>query len=395
MPETSDMPELHRARNALRDLQAQVSDWPGTASGRPVLPEAVEYLSTWPAAREAFAAASGAALPYPQSRLLRTRRIIERIEPGPLEHTQLIVTLAWQAAAIEAELEHRAPVDTGNMAPPPIFGTIAEPRSHAWSQVFAGVPVIVLSAGMITSVYSLAKASVLSWPRASDGNPPGGIAFSARKRDLETRLAEDSVSADLLLDVVRNWLQHGLPVPTRPFPVPEELQTPLATVVGMCERFVLAHEYAHAHHDLFRTPIAISDPDRERRADRLAAACIVGSAGSQDDLDPDIALQGCLLAMAVHEIIDALLTMTHGGPPPVQPGYPAFAERAGLILDHSRAALDAAGAGGRAAPAVATVAASALHELWRRIADRVERELRGGLTLHPIWTRPYQWEGLT
>ena len=387
------------ARMVLRAKQREWAEGLDRLPGRPAATVAHERATL----REQSAVESGGRLRMEgfsyeptreRARFSRTRQIIDRVDPGPLEDGTYLEMLSRQAASVELFLLDRIP-DPGVAAALDrvLLGTTGEPRSHAATYLVRGVPVIAMSAGMTSAYYQVAKATVLSWLRTQA--PDGSLAsFSGRIEDTRATLDDDDTPVVLLFQTLVNWLYRAVARPDRSTAPPAAYHLPLTLLINYAERFVLAHEYGHVLVDqLAVLPGAATDlpaaegHDVEFRADLFAVFMTAGSAGLFDGVAPNIALQGAVLGMKAHEMVDRARSMALGGAPlPASSTHPPFADRVEAVLAAYRQGWERPG-DRRLEIAGLLVAADTAEELWQRVEPRLASAVSRGRPLHPVWVR--------
>jgi hypothetical protein len=322
-----------------------------------------------------------------------TSEIIERVSPGPYEDATFFELLARQAASLELGLSQSG--DKPGLPPGTfarvILGTTGEARSEASTALAAGVAVISVSAGLMEFMYQCAKAVVLAWKKVQP-DPGAALALSGRAEDTEEVLDSDPYPATLLRDTLTSWLYQGRPrAPHATKPVAER-SWPLGLIINGAERFVLGHEYGHALVDQLAVPeltagqAAVGDQPwaQEFAMDAFGAMGVMYST-YLDRLPPNMALQGAVTAMKVHEIFDAVLgaiAVRHAAPAATT--HPPFEQRLDVIKQVYRLSHpDPETVGGDMAGML--VPAQTLDLIWARIKEPVLRVVDSGLPLHPVW----------
>jgi hypothetical protein len=189
-------------------------------------------------------------------------------------------------------------------------------------------------------------------------------------------------------------------------PPPAEHGPPLSYLVGMAERFTIAHEYAHG-----RAPAAgpgAGPTERraeEHLADHVGMFWTVHSALKFDDIQPVFALGGALFTLGCLDVrrraLSVLLTGDEYLLPAESHTHPAPEARSEQILEkfdeHFRID-EAAGtaeaslvplSGGDYLSPVRRQQAKAysriLEMIWERVLPRLEESHRSGRPLHPMW----------
>ncbi|ROS27909.1 ImmA/IrrE family metallo-endopeptidase [Cellulomonas sp. PhB150] len=328
-----------------------------------------------------------------QARLDRTRAIIDRIEPGPHEDGIKLEILARQAATLELALLELDPHHDPDEGMRPIaraldrviLGTTGWQRHDAVTSKVGPASVITVSDGMMTAYYQSAKAVVLAWPLMTGDD---GLEYlSTRLEVMAAGLDRDASPVLQLEETFGNWFYSGRPLPQRSAPPASEQRRRALTVVTACmERFVLAHEYVHAVFDQQAAPFPGDEPasaiEREVRADLVAAQLVMGSAITWDRFAPNMSLQGALLAVRIHEIVQEALTTA--GRPEAAPSdtHPPLRDRIDMVVDlyreqvHREGDLDVRGM---------LYATLTLDELWRRARVPLRAWLTSDRPFHATW----------
>jgi len=328
-----------------------------------------------------------------RARLARTREIIDRVMPGPYEDGGYFEMLCRQAATIELLIES---IPQNEQAVPflesILIGTIGEPRSHASTRLHDGpVPRIVLSGGMMYSYYQISKAVVLSWLHTEASSSGSRVVMSGAIEDTRNNLDADPTPVQIVVETISNWLFTGIARPNNSTAPPPSFHAPLTLMINYAERFVLAHEYSHAFLDQLHVPVwgfepaPMKDLEKEHRADVLATVLVAESAAYMDSVAPNIALQGAVVGMKVHEMVDEALVMARGGRPlPTSTTHPPFADRFALLVDQYNQTYGALG-DKRLEVEGLLVARETADELWRRALPQVASLLASNPQLHPVW----------
>lgn len=321
-------------------------------------------------------------------RLERTEEIIERARPGPYETTALFPSLARQAATIEiwiddARRDKGSPLPAG-FHPAIVLGTI--PFS-----IRRGVPllsqehdnaIVLLNVSFVDFCYQLIKLAVLSW-KLTSGESVTPATFQCRTAAIREVLDARPELGDTLLELVRSYCEISVPHALQPMPsLP--YQMPLTLLVAFAERFTIAHGYAQLGLLGPRPPEGPS-----AQADVQAAAVVLATAAQQDQVDPMIAVQGCLLAVNADEIVARALERYPGVQSEAVGGAETLRQRrsealAGTYLELARNS-GVPDDDARDAAAVAREAAEAPLMLWERVKDRLATGMARDARPCPVW----------
>lgn len=384
---------VQAARDALREHQKRWAQGAPPLSSRPVA-EALERS----AKRRAGLEPDGEYLrsgvfKYPiateNERFALTDVIIRRVDPGPYEDPRFLEILARQAAAVEYVLgQDEAMRDALQQI---VIGTTGAPGAHGFSEMRSGEVAIALSAGLIDCLYQTSKAIALALKPTEPGSG-GGVSFSTQPQDTEDLLDADPYPVDLMYDTLSTWLYEGIPRAPHSTNPPAIYDPPIQLMINGAERFVLAHEYGHAiidHLEVGSTgsPTQASPWDRELRADLFALWVVVESSALLDQLPPNMALQGAVVAIEAYQQLTSALSIAISGHTVEDAGsasHPPLEARlenvkrfyTGLYDDPDEAA---ASIGGMMVPS------QTAEQIWVRVLPRLEASFRAGKQLHPMW----------
>lgn len=380
-------------------IQARQQKWPPKQS--------VQDESPLNVARRAFADRRESTLPhgewlragtflytpsFEEARLDRTASVIERVAPGDFEDGLLVEQIARQAASVEMYLISRQFDATVAMAAERIiFGTTAAPISHASCYRVKDIALIEFSQGLL-NLLSVAALAVVRAHVPTDPIP-GYKGWSSDLGDVEQYLDTNPGAVDLLVDFFVNWMTDGRPSTSQPLEIHTTLTMPYEILTSFAQRFVIAHEYAHALVDKLGIEVLRSDDStydeptqKEIRADLFGVVAIGRASGKLDGVAPNVALQGSVLAMKAHELLLRARQLADQPEDLVgreASGHPSFSQRAVLCREVYRWCLPnvndtKADVGGM------TVPARTAEILWRRAVPHIITAIqeRG---LHPLW----------
>jgi hypothetical protein len=334
-----------------------------------------------------------------RARWSRTKQIIERVQPGPFEDGTYLEFLARQAATIELQLTSAG---TNPQIRPYLdrilLGTTGEPTSQAMTTHIGDASVITVSAGMVDLMYQVVKAAVLSWKPVPPNQKGYTMGFAALAENVRAVLDADEAPVRLIADALLRWLFEGIVRPAASTLPPDLYQPQISLLTGNTERFVIAHEYAHALTDQLKAYIPqsydetkLGPMEKELRADAIAALIVSLSASELDSVAPNIALQGAIMAMKAHEIADRAIDIARGGdgnPKWTATTHPPFNLRVGRLMEIYRQVwLDPDPRNPWLDPAALHIASDTAEILWERARPQITAALRAGRRLHRIWSR--------
>ncbi len=318
----------------------------------------------------------------------RTRRVIERCDPGRHEDGNYLHLLARQAASVEMLFPPGEPA--AQLLDGVVLGTVAGTDPQATSRRVGGGSVVQMTAGLVYLLYQLSKSVVLAW-QATDADEGGPAGFSTLEGSVDAVLERDGTAVAVLDGLLRRWLFEGVPRPHDSVAPAARYHPPLTVMINCAERFVIAHEYAHLLVDQSDTwvppPLDPSLPPgwgKELRADVLGLAMTQASAHDLDRYEPNIALQGPLVACWGFEIMTRMREWvgrpvehtTH--PPPMMRAESLLATYRALPEVQQRPDWD---------PRPALHASETVAALWARVAPALEADVRSGSRpLHRAWS---------
>ena len=333
-----------------------------------------------------------------QERLDRTDQIIARVDPGPYEDGRYLEFLARQAASVEMAISHELGLDpsAGEALNGILLGTSGAPRSNAVTSSRKGSSAagVVLSAGMVYLMYQSSKATVTAWvpldaptgQLASFGSDIEEVAGPARCRrrpgGTPGRPARVLVPARFTSARALRSAGHGRSAAPA---VGHSVCGAVHHRARVRARAVRRHQRAGP----FVATAVAADVVRSRgRADVFGALIVALSAGNLDRVGPNIALQGAVMAMRIHEIADEAIAMATGRPLVPSTTHPPFSERIQLVylaLQLLQKLTGDALSPDEIDPHPMEHAVNTVSLIWERAKGRL-RDRLDGAALHPIWT---------
>lgn len=347
-------------------------------------------------------------------RIERGEALIRRVDPGPFEDPRYLALLADQAAALELAYEQMWPALPPSTFDRFLLGTIHSPEVDAFSTGFSrsGIWVVGLNNGLVDFIYQAAKAVVAACdPIRTTGSGRGPLVESSTSLEaVARRLLEDPQPGLRLTKTLAVHFFGGHSRPASDEIVPDVQHPPLSLLIGMAERWVIAHEYGHG----------LVPPELEARlqhrqgelfADNIATVATVWSAAVHDVVPPEFALTGALFALRCLDVrrraLALLLTGDEEGLPSSDEDHPDPRDRARNVVETFRQYFDVEYAEGgrrgfsmshvlrehvpeehgltRDREAFAYFQADVLGLLWNQARPTLERMRDDGYGLHPMW----------
>lgn len=327
-----------------------------------------------------------------RKRWARTRDIIQRVAPGPLESPNALEFLARQAASIEMILrgEHTDTPNTraNDVCDRVLIGTLPSIAPEAKAVTIKNHFTILLTAGLIDFVYQIAKAVVLSWDVRR--NPSGGVSARGEPDDMDRVLAVNPRVVSHALGTYVNFLFHGLPRVEGLGAPPMDHQLPLTVLINFNERFVLAHEYSHTLFESlgFDAPDDLPRHAEELGADWTAFELLAESGWVLDRLPPNVSLQGAFFVFAVLETLRRATDIARFGEVRQDAGFashPPLSLRRETLLQWYRERVGQ-GDDDDSVKGALMPSRSATH-LWSKIEEPLRKYCELGLPLHAMWGR--------
>lgn len=329
---------------------------------------------------------------YPEAlerkRFGRTRDIVNRVVPGPDEDGSYLEMMARQAASIEMMLrgEHK---DTPDMKMSDICNRVLLSTSPCFKANAAASQLglyhsVQISAGLISFLFQMTKAVVLSWRYIRTSN---GLQVQCTPDIVEQVLKESPSIETAFVQTVFNYMVKGLPrMPGLPV-LNRDQEVPAQMLTAFNERFVLAHEYCHtlAREGEFRFGQGSNRTSEELFADGAGFQLLLESGDILDAVGPDMSAQGAFFVLATLEVLrQAESILRHGEITPDQGfgHYPPLAQRCAHLVKLGRdmGMTDEMLEG-------AEMPAQGLQMLWARSRKVFESLANNvGLEPHPIWS---------
>jgi hypothetical protein len=196
----------------------------------------------------------------------------------------------------------------------------------------------------------------------------------------------------MLVGFFEAWLHDGRTPEANHELIQDEALLGYLLLRSHAERFVVAHEYAHALEKLDLLPQGENwgvgrRRLREIRADIFASRVVVESASNLDEAGATVSLRGGILALKAHELLDSALAMVrHSGASMFSVDYLAFDERSAVCREAVQWFWDDQRDPGDPCIGVQTEAQMA-DIVWQESLPRLE-EVLSRRDPHPIWRNP-------
>jgi hypothetical protein len=330
-------------------------------------------------------------------RWARTREVLSRVSPGPDEDGDYLALLARQAASIEMALcsqYSKAIPRAAEICDRVLLATVPSTGSDAYSRAYRDYYFVLVESGLIDFLRQLSNAAILSWrpitPTIDPAHPRPANAlqysFKREPEDLDTVLNADPYPLQLLQRSLSAYIFEGQPrIDIRPLPS-QAYQMPLAALMDMSERFVIAHEYGHTLHDELAAADAGGAWQEEFFADTAALRLAVGSGFSLDRLPAPYAMFGGFFLPMALDILRRTLNVIRYGKVQPDAGFASHPPLAVRWLNLRRLYLEEiSDKHDENSVYAAQSPSSTLEYLWSRLMKEGVPEWRSGRAPHAMW----------
>lgn len=347
-------------------------------------------------------------------RIARGKSIIRRVQPGPFEDPAYLAILAFEAASLELAWERLAPSAPPGLFPTYLLGTVHGPDVNAYSAhtTADGYRLVVINSGLVDFIYQSAKVIVAAASPERTANGPALVHASFGAQSAIEHIETDPEPADRLYRTLAAYFFDGYPRAFSNEIVPEAHHPVLSLLVGLAERWIIAHEYGHGIAPEITDPppgvnVGIAE---EYFSDAAATIATVYSAGWLDNVPPEFPLGSAIFALACIDVLDRAHQLISTGAetehPAPSPSHPTPRDRARQVLSCFRQYFDVSYADnnfnlsyvlreecpeehGFTEPkrVVAFSYANALEAIWSQVRPRLLDDYINKRPLHPIWDR--------
>lgn len=417
---------LLQARRFLRDLQAEHPTRGGAvgiALDEPVLDSCLANLNQrrnfQPTDDPEVVERNGIRLDrkLEERRIALAENLIRRVDPGPFEDPVYLALIAYQAASIEMALPDSI---EGKRADPGwsrfLIGTIHSSELNAFAQRFDshGYTVVALYSALIEFAYQAAKAVVAAQNPTGSSRSQAFVTTNASADHVAAQLERNQEPVERLYRTLEAYFFNGYPRAFAGEIVPVEHVLPLTHLIGMAERWIIAHEYGHglaATVDWTREPAVNPGRAEEFFADNNATILTAMSAVKLDGIPPEFALIGGTFALACLEIFQRGLSVVCCGKESSNASdadHPPNKVRAQNILDNFDRFFDLSAGGkshgidlrlvlephrdgidneaSRVRSRIVFQYPNTLLAIWGQVRPRLMKDFENGRILNPMWS---------
>lgn len=254
-----------------------------------------------------------------ECRIALAENLIRRVDPGPFEDPVYLALIAYQAASIEMALpdsieDKRADPGWSRF----LIGTIHSSELNAFAQRFDthGYTVVALYSALIEFAYQAAKVVVAAQNPTGSSRSQSFVTTNASADHVAAQLERNQEPIERLYRTLEAYFFKGYPRAFAGEIVPVEHVLPLTHLIGMAERWIIAHEYGHglaAAVDWTRDPAVNPGRAEEFFADNNATILTAMSAVKLDGIPPEFALIGGTFALSCLEIFQRGLSVVRCG----------------------------------------------------------------------------------
>lgn len=351
-----------------------------------------------------------------EERMRLAEDLVRRVDPGPYEDPNYLALLAYQAASLEMSLRFLAQDRENERWSRFLLGTAHSSEVNAFAQTLRANShvVVVLYSALVDFVYQAAKALTAAQNPAVSSSPGSTVSSTTGVDDIEAALQANPEPVERLYRTLEAYFYGGYPRAFANEPVKPEQAPSLSTLVGLAERWAIAHEYGHglAAYVSRQTPPGVNrEWAEEFFADQNATILSVVSADRLDGMPPEFPLASGVFVLACFDVLRRALSVVRDGEEPrTDPGggHPPDKLRAQNVVDTFHRFFDARYDGPhllelrlvlrRQAPAAVPAStrrqirhafdfANGLLALWKPVRTSLLRDHTKGRRLHPMWTQ--------
>lgn len=340
--------------------------------------------------------------------------LIRRVNPGPYEDPSYLALLAFQAASIEMAFEQLTGKEEAERWSQFLLGTVHSPEVNAFAMTFRHDrhAVIVMCSAFVDFVYQAAKALTAAQNPVRSDRPDATVTTHTAVKSIEKMLDSHPEPVERLYRTLEAYFYKGYPRAFMNEVVPDLQQPSLGVLIGLSERWALAHEYGHVFaRDLHWTFPAGVNPNwaQEFFADHNATILSVISTSFLDGMPPELSLAGGIFVFACMDVLRRAVAIARDGTESAvdqDMTHPPYKMRAEQLIRTFYHFFDVTYDGPRhkdltfvanrpAAPAVSDSVrehirhafdfANGLFAIWKRAKERLIREYQSGRPLHRMW----------
>ena len=352
-----------------------------------------------------------------EERIHLAEDLVREVDPGPFEDPTSLAILAYQAASVEMAAGHRP--DRGNHRSSRILlGTIASADADAFACVLSqsGYTIVGVHSALIDLIHQAARATVAAEHPGRSNDGKSDIKADVSPDALEMELSRNRGPVDRLYRTLEAYFFKGYPRASSNEELREEGYWVLTQMVGMAERFVIAHEIGHRFSVSLDWQTAASANNikwlQEFSADQHSMIATVLSGQTLDHVDPAVSLSGSIFSLACLSMLGQGIGILRERRVPADEGsdsHPPWQLRAEQVVEdfhrflHAELRPDSRGClvtrirkPGETIEVEKSVRehirsgafahANALFVVWKRVQEMLQQDYDSGRQLHSMWT---------
>lgn len=276
-----------------------------------------------------------------ETRMRLAEDLIRRVDPGPYEDPSYLALLAFQAASIEMAFENLAGGPDPQRWSQFLLGTSHSNVVDSFAQTFHGDRhvVIVMTSALVDFVYQAAKALVAAQDPHLSHVSGSTLSSTTDPASIEKFIQNDPEPINRLYRTFEAYFYRGYPRAFVNEPVKAEHHPVLGSLIGLAERWAIAHEYGHgfARDRLDRFSRAPNPAwAQEFFADQNATVLTVLSSVLLDSMPPESALASGIFVLACLDLLRRAAAVVRTGKDPGpedDPTHPPNKQRAEFVVD--------------------------------------------------------------
>lgn len=347
-------------------------------------------------------------------RVRLAEEIIGRVDPGPYEDPSYLAMLAFQAASIEMAFESLSGAEEAERWSQFLLGTVHSSEVNAFALTFSHDRhvIVVMYSALVDFVYQAAKALTAAQNPARSERSDATVSTRPDVKSIERMLETNPEPIERLYKTLEAYFYKGYPRAFANEVVPELHHPSLGVLIGLAERWALAHEYGHGFaRDLHWSLPPGANPDwaEEFFADQNATILSVVSTGLLDSMPPELSLASGIFVLGCLDVLRRAASIVREGtesPVTDDATHPPNKVRAQRVVQTFYHFFDAIYDGphlrdltfvrNRPTPPVVSDSvreqikgafdyANGLFAIWKPVAEMLKKDYANNRPLHHMW----------
>jgi hypothetical protein len=251
-----------------------------------------------------------------ERRLLLAEQLIRRVNPGPYEDLNYLALLSYQAASLDIAFRTLAGGRGDERWSKLLLGTAhaGDVNAFAYVEESDGYVVILMHSALVDFIYQAAKVLTSAQnPRRSGARI---VTSFPSTDDIKTALQTNREPVERLYRTLEAYLFEGYPRAFWNETVKDEEGPNLSVLIGLAERWTIAHEFGHKlakGHDWDHPPSGKPNWREEFFADQNATILTVVSTGLLDGLPPEYSLASANFSLACLDLLRRAVSIVRDG----------------------------------------------------------------------------------